>query len=81
MKVTVFVSPKKGSLDPQGSAVQQAMHSLDYQQASEVRVGKIIEWVTDEKDTPELRKTIDELCRNLLSNPVLEDYRYELQES
>lgn len=78
MKVTVFVTPKKTVLDPQGAAVGHAMEHLDFKPGGEVRVGKTIEFELDGSDTPELRARLDTICRDLLSNPVIEDYRYEL---
>ncbi|MFW5883630.1 MAG: phosphoribosylformylglycinamidine synthase subunit PurS [Verrucomicrobiota bacterium] len=80
MKVTVFVDPKPSVLDPQGAAVEHAMHSLGAQDASGVRVGKTITFQTAEADSPAFRQRLDKLCADLLSNPVIEDYRYELAE-
>ncbi|MGE9294358.1 phosphoribosylformylglycinamidine synthase subunit PurS [Ruficoccus sp. ZRK36] len=79
MKVIVFVTPKKNVLDPQGAAVGHAMHSLGFTSAANVRVGKTVEFEVDGQDTPEFRATLDKLCNDLLSNPVIEDFRYELE--
>lgn len=80
VKVTVFVTPKKNVLDPQGAAVGHAMHSLGFEAARDVRVGKTIEFHLDGEnaDSPELRQKIEALCQNLLSNPVIEDFHYQL---
>jgi len=79
VKVTVYVTPKKNVLDPQGAAVGHAMHHLGFESAADVRVGKTVEFsVAGEEDTSELRARLDQLCVNLLSNPVIEDYRYEI---
>ncbi|WOO41980.1 phosphoribosylformylglycinamidine synthase subunit PurS [Rubellicoccus peritrichatus] len=78
MKITVFVTPKKNVLDPQGVAVTHAMHTLGFESAKEVHVGKTIAFEVDGSDTPEFRASLDKLCTDLLSNPVIEDYRYEL---
>ena len=78
MKVTVFVSPKATVLDPQGAAVEQAIKSLGHATVLGVRVGKTISFEMDAEDTPETRATIDQLCDGLLSNPVIEDYHYEI---
>lgn len=77
MKVTVFVTPKKNLLDPQGDAVGHAMASLGLP-AEHVRVGKTIEFTAAGPDTPAFRASLDQLSRDLLSNPVIEDYRYEI---
>ncbi|MGF1483748.1 MAG: phosphoribosylformylglycinamidine synthase subunit PurS [Opitutales bacterium] len=81
MKVTVFVSPKKNVLDPQGAAVEQAMHSLGHDGVSQVRVGKTIAFEIPGADTPEQRAALDKLCAGLLSNPVIEDFSYQIDNS
>lgn len=78
MKVTVFVTPKKNVLDPQGAAVSHAMESLGFENLRSVRVGKVVEIEMDGEDSPDFRGSLDRICRDLLSNPVIEDYRYEL---
>lgn len=79
MKVTVFVTPKATVLDPQGSAVNQAMHSLGQTNTSNVRVGKTVSFDVDGTDSPEFRAKLDKLCEDLLSNPVIEDFTYEIE--
>lgn len=78
MKVIVYVTPKKNVLDPQGAAVHHAMQSLGFESAQHVRVGKTIEFEVNGTDSPEFRQSLDKLCVDLLSNPVIEDYRYEI---
>ena len=78
VKITVFVTPKKNVLDPQGAAVGHAMHSLGFTSADNVRVGKTVEFDVQAEDTPAFRASLDKLCHELLSNPVIEDYHYEL---
>lgn len=78
MKVSVFVTPKKNVLDPQGAAVGHALAGLGFRSLQSARVGKLIELEVAGGDTPELRATLDRACRDLLSNPVIEDFRYEL---
>jgi len=78
VKVTVYVTPKKNVLDPQGTAVGHAMQSLEFKSSSDVRVGKTIEFEVEAADTLEFRSSLDKLCNDLLSNPVIEDYRYDL---
>jgi phosphoribosylformylglycinamidine synthase PurS subunit len=78
-KARVFVTLKRGVLDPQGSAVNRALHALGYGEVSDVRLGKVVE-VTIDGDAPEAeeRARLDEMCRKLLANTVIEDYRIEL---
>jgi phosphoribosylformylglycinamidine synthase PurS subunit len=79
VKVTVFVTPKASVLDPQGAAVNHAMQSLGFSDSSNVRIGKVISFNLEEaSDTPELRTRLDKICEGLLSNPVIEDYSYEI---
>ncbi len=78
MKINVFVTPKKNVLDPQGAAVGHALESLGFQGLKSTRVGKLIELELTAADTPEFRQQLDRICRDLLSNPTIEDYRYEI---
>lgn len=78
MKINVFVTPKKNVLDPQGAAVGHALQSLGFPGTKSTRVGKLIELEIDGADTPEFRARLDRVCRDLLSNPVIEDFRYEI---
>ncbi len=76
MKAVVTVMPKKSVLDPQGAAVAQAMDHLGLKNVGKVRVGKSIEIELPEgADEAKLH----ELCRDLLSNPVIEDYELEIE--
>jgi phosphoribosylformylglycinamidine synthase subunit PurS len=78
MKAKIIITPKKAVLDPQGKTVQNALEHMGYQGISAVHVGKYLEIeVTGDKET--IRKQIDEACHKFLSNPVIEDYRFELE--
>jgi phosphoribosylformylglycinamidine synthase PurS subunit len=78
-KARVFVTLKRGVLDPQGSAVNRALHALGYDEVSDVRLGKFIEVTLDEKlPVAQERARLDEMCKKLLANTVIEDYRIEL---
>ena len=76
MKVNVVVMPKAAVLDPQGNAVRDAMRHLGMPEVRSVRIGKYMEVEVD-GDEGDLEKRLHRLCRDLLSNPVIEDY--ELQ--
>lgn len=78
MKIKVFVTPKKNVLDPQGVAVGHALESLGLKGLKGTRVGKVVELEMDGADSPQFRAQLDKLCRDLLSNPVIEDYTYEI---
>jgi phosphoribosylformylglycinamidine synthase len=76
MKFKVIVTPKKAVLDPQGNAVRDAMRHLGMPRVQSVRVGKYMEIDVDEEDV-DLEQRLHGLCRDLLSNPVIEDYDLE----
>ena len=77
MKVKVIVTPKETVLDPQGAAVREAMQHLGFSAAREVRIGRYLE-IDLEGDAVVQEPQLRELCRDLLSNPVIEDYRLEI---
>ena len=78
MKATVRVFLKPGVLDVQGKAVESALHGLGWSGASNVRVGRVIEFdlATDDKSTAE--SEVRAMCEKLLANPVIEGYRLEV---
>ncbi len=77
MKVRVIVTPKETVLDPQGAAVREAMQHLGFTAVREVRIGRYLE-IEIEGDAREQEPKLRELCRDLFSNPVIEDYRLEM---
>ena len=76
MKAKVVVMPKATVLDPQGAAVRDAMQHLGMPEVREVRVGKYLEIEVEGKDG-DIEKRLHGLCRDLLSNPVIEDYQLQ----
>ena len=79
MKAKIVVMPKKAVLDPQGKTVQNALAHMGYTGIGAVRVGKYLEVELAGADKDAARKQIDEACHKILSNPVIEDYRFELE--
>ncbi len=77
-KVKVYVTLKPTLLDAQGRVVQTALHNLGYNNVESVRIGKYIEVDVAGKGA-QLDEQINEMCRKLLTNPVIEDYRYEIE--
>jgi phosphoribosylformylglycinamidine synthase PurS subunit len=75
----VFVMPKKAILDPQGKAVASSLHSLGYGEVADARLGKLIELRLDASDTDAATTRVDEMCRRLLANDIIEDYRFEVE--
>ncbi len=78
MKVRVYVSLKNGVLDPQGRAIHHAIEGLGISGVSDVRAGRLIELEVDETVTD---AQIDEMCRKLLANMVIENFRFERVET
>ena len=80
MRARVFVTLKRSVLDPQGKAIQGALETLGYPEVESVRVGKVIEVTLKEGDQAAARARLEEMCRKLLANPVIEDYRVEIEQ-
>ena len=78
MKVMIHVTLKPGVLDPQGKAVQHALGSLGFNGVDEVRQGKYIEIDLDESDATKAEAQVEDMCKQLLSNTVIEDYSIEI---
>lgn len=77
-KVKVFVTLRESILDPQGTTVQESLHSLGFHEVKDVRIGKYMELVVE--NTENIDNRIKEMCEKLLTNIVIEDYRYEIEE-
>jgi len=80
MRARVFITPKRGVLDPQGKAVERSLHHLGYTEVQDVHLGKYIELSLDGVSRDDARQRTDEMCRRLLANGVIEDYRFEIDE-
>jgi phosphoribosylformylglycinamidine synthase PurS subunit len=80
MKAKIIITPKKAVLDPQGKTVQNALEHMGYQGVSAVHVGKYIEIdLAPGTDKETARQAIDEASHRFLSNPIIEDYRLEIE--
>ena len=77
MKVRVLVRLKPGILDVQGAAVKRALGGLGFTDVADLRVGKVIEVDVDAASADAARVRVDEMCKKLLANPILEDYAIE----
>ena len=75
MKIKVIVTLKNGVLDPQGKAIQQTLNSMNFEKVSDVRQGKFFEINMDEKDQKKAEEKANEMCKKLLANLVIEDYK------
>jgi len=78
MKAKIFIMLKKGILDPQGKAVQQALQSFGYDGLEGVRVGKYLEINITDRSKAVAEREVREMCEKLLANTVIEEYRFEV---
>ena len=79
VKAKIIITPKKAVLDPQGKTVQSALEHMGYQGLQAVHVGKYLEVELTGGDKESARQWLDEACHKFLSNPVIEDYRLEIE--
>ena len=79
MLVKVFVTPRKGILDPQGRAVEQSLKTLGFAGVAAVRVGRYIVLELDAPNVEQARETVRQMCGQLLTNPNIEDYTFEIE--
>lgn len=78
-RARIQVMPKRGILDPQGRAVESALHSLHYDAVEEVRIGKHMEILIRNDDPAWVEQSVKEMCQRLLANPVIEDFSYQIE--
>ena len=79
MRARVHIMPKEGVLDPQGKAIRHALGNLGFAGVGEVRQGKVITLELADEDAARARDRVDEMCKKLLANTVIESYRIELE--
>mgnify|MGYP001318040162 FL=1 len=75
MKIKVTVTLKNGVLDPQGKAIQQTLNGMGFSNVEEVRQGKYFEVEVNEKDEDKAKSKVEEMCKKLLANLVIEDFK------
>ncbi len=79
MKALIKITLKNGVLDPQGKAIENALGSLGFDDVNGVRQGKYIEVVLSETDPEKARAEVEQMCKKLLANTVIENYSFELE--
>jgi len=75
MKIKVIVTLKNGVLDPQGKAIQQTLSGMNFSNVNEVRQGKYFDIEVNEKDEAKAKSQAEEMCKKLLANLVIEDFK------
>lgn len=80
-KATINVTLKKSVLDPQGQTVLHALDSIGFKEAKKLRVGKFFELALEADSRQKAEARVKEMCDKVLTNPVIEDYTFQLQEA
>ena len=75
MKISVVVTLKKDVLDPQGKTIKKTLESMSFKNINDVRQGKYFEIDIDEKNQKKAEEKVEEMCKKLLTNLVIEDYK------
>lgn len=79
-KVKIYVTLRESVLDPQGSAVMGSLHKMGYGEVEDVRIGKYLELMVRD-EARDIDALVNEMCHKLLTNTVIEDYRFEIEEA
>ena len=80
-KAVITIKLKQGVLDPQGKAIAHALHGLGFDEVADARMGKVIELDLSASGDQQARQArIEDMCQKLLANPVIEDYRVDMEE-
>lgn len=79
MRVTVTIDRRPEIADPEGATVQRALHDLGFTEAKTVRMDRVIHMEVDGDDPAEVKTRVEDMCRQLLANPVLEDFSVEVE--
>lgn len=78
-KVKIYVTLRESVLDPQGSAVMGSLHKMGYGEVEDLRIGKYMELIVSDSER-DIDALVTEMCNRLLTNTVIEDYRYDVEE-
>ncbi len=79
LKAQIYITLKRTVADPQGLTIKHALESLGYKNLTDVRIGKLVIIELNFKDKIRAEKEISEMCKNLLANPIIEYYKFEIK--
>lgn len=79
LEVEVYITLKKTIADPQGLTVKHALESLGYKEVGDVRIGKLISLRLNVDNREVAEQKLNEMCKKLLANPIIEDYKFEIR--
>ncbi|MCK4822090.1 phosphoribosylformylglycinamidine synthase subunit PurS [bacterium] len=80
LKAEIYITLKQTVSDPQGLTIKHALDTLEYKGIEEVRIGKLITLKLNLSDKKKAHKQLDEMCKKLLANPIIEDYSFKVEE-
>ncbi|MCK4495091.1 MAG: phosphoribosylformylglycinamidine synthase subunit PurS [Candidatus Aminicenantes bacterium] len=80
LKAEIYITLKKTVADPQGLTIKHALDSLGYKEVEEVRIGKLVTVRLNINDKKEAEQRLNEMCKKLLANPIIEDYSFKIEE-
>jgi len=80
LKAQIYITLKRTVADPQGLTIKHALESLGYHDLADVRMGKLVIIKLNFKDKKRAEKEINEMCKKLLANPIIEDYSFNIKE-
>ena len=80
LKAEIFVTLKSTVADPQGLTIKHALESLGYKDLADVRMGKLVTIKLNFKDKKRAHKEINQMCKKLLANPIIEDYHFKIKD-
>jgi len=78
-RARVIITLKKTIMDAQGQTIENALHNLGYAGVSGLRMGKYVEMNLNGASKAEMENQLDEMCRQLLANPIIEDFKFEIE--
>lgn len=76
----IYITLRDGILDVQGKTVEHALHSISFDTLSDLKIGKFIRLKAEAENIDDARKLIDDACKQLIANPIIEDYQIDLEE-
>jgi len=80
LKAEIYISLKRTVADPQGLTIKHALESLGYKDLADVRIGKLVVIKLNFKDKKRAQQQINQMCKKLLANPIIEDYHFKINE-
>ena len=80
MIIEIYITLKKTVADPHGLTVRHALESLGYKDLADVRIGKLVIVTLNFKDKKRAEREVDQMCKKLLANPIIEDYHFRIKE-